>query len=75
MNVLRLKEFREKAKLSQKKIGELMGVTQQTYSRWELGLRFPNPIEIKKLCEIFKCTPNDLFGFKGVHAVTSKEVL
>ena len=74
-NILKLKEYREKAKLSQRDVAKKLGITQQGYFGWEKGLTTPNPEQIIKLCEIFKCTPNDLFGFKGVHAVTSKEVL
>lgn len=75
MNVLKLKEFREKAKLSQITVAKKLGITQQAYSSLELGKSFPNAKQIIKLCEIFNCTPNNLFVFKGVHTVTSKEVL
>lgn len=72
MTVLKLKEFRIKHKLSQIEVSEKMGVTQSCYSLWELGKRLPDAKQIIKLCNVFKCTPNDLFGFKGVHQVVGE---
>ncbi|MFA7376090.1 MAG: helix-turn-helix transcriptional regulator [Acholeplasmataceae bacterium] len=63
MNQLKLKFYRENSGKSQREISELIGLTQQAYSRWEKGLSLPNAKQIVRLCEIFKCTPNDLFGF------------
>lgn len=69
MSILKLKEYREKLNMSQRDIAEKLNMTQQGYFKWEKGLTFPNPDRILKLCEIFNCTPNDLFGIKGIHAV------
>lgn len=74
MTVLKLKEFRESKKWSQREIAKKLHMTQQGYCRWEQGLTFPNPDKILQLCEIFQCTPNDLFGIKGVHAVKISEL-
>ena len=48
---------------TQVEIATIMNITQAQYSRWENEINFPNPIEIIKLCDIFDCTPNDLFSF------------
>lgn len=69
---LHLKEFRETAKLSQREISSLLDIAQAHYWKWEKGKSFPNAKQIIRLCEIFKCTPNDLFGFKGVHQVVGE---
>lgn len=74
MERLRLKEHRETLKLSQSEVAEMFGLTQQAYSRWEKGLSFPNAQQIIKLCDIFKCTPNELFGIKGVIKVTHADL-
>ena len=74
MNTLRLKEFRLKMNLSQREIAEMLGIAQPYYWKWETGRSFPNAKQILKFCEIFKCTPNDLFGFKGVHTVLMDEL-
>lgn len=74
MEKLRLKYYREKLGKSQREIAEIFNLTQQAYSTWENGSSFPNAKQIIKLCEVFKCSPNDLFGFMGVYLVTSKEL-
>lgn len=74
MSELRLKEYRKKLNMSQKSVAEQMNVTQQAYSYWENGTSFPNPTQIRKLCEIFQCSPNDLFGFKGVYLTVLDEI-
>jgi len=65
MVVLRLKEYREKMNMSQRDIAAILNISQQGYWRWENGMSFPNGDRILQLCEIFKCTPNDLFGVHG----------
>lgn len=74
MNTLRLKEFREKRNLSQREIADLLGIAQPYYWKWETGKSFPNAKQILLLCEVLNCTPNDLFGFKGVHSVVGYQL-
>lgn len=69
---LRLKEFRVKVRMSQRELATMLEMTQANYWLWEKGKSFPNAKQIIRLCEIFKCTPNDLFGFKGVHQVVGE---
>ncbi|BCR36594.1 helix-turn-helix domain-containing protein [Mariniplasma anaerobium] len=69
MKALRLKEFRETKNLSQRELAQRLGITQAYYWKWEIGKSFPNAKQILKLCDTLECSPNDLFGFKGVHAV------
>ena len=77
MSLLKLLEYRKNANLTQADVSQLLNVSQSYYSRLEKGKHFPDAKQILQLCDIFECTPNDLFGIKGVHkvAVTSlKEV-
>ncbi len=67
--VLKLKEYREKHNLNQREIAKMLNITQAYYWCWEKGKNFPNAKQILQLCEIFKCTPNDLFGIHGSWAV------
>lgn len=69
MNVLRLKEFRTKAKLKQIDVADALGITQSGYSLLELGKRVADANQIIIMCELFKCSPNDLYGFKGAMSV------
>lgn len=74
MNVLRLKEYREKLKFSQRDVARMMNITQAYYWYWEKGKNFPNANQIIELCRIFKCTPNDLFGIHGVFSASMSEI-
>lgn len=74
MNELRLKEFRESLKMSQRDVASALGIAQAHYWKWEKGKSFPNAKQILLLCELFNCTPNDLFGFKGVYKVVGAKM-
>jgi transcriptional regulator with XRE-family HTH domain len=69
VNELRLKQYRLNAKLSQKDVSEMLDITQAYYWKWEKGKSYPNAKQILQLCDVFKCTPNDLFGFYGDYKV------
>ena len=73
MKVLRLKELRTNANYTQIEMAKLLNVPQSSYSRWESGVRFPDAQQIIKLCEVLKCTPNDIFGIKGEYEVATKD--
>ncbi|WP_460029408.1 helix-turn-helix domain-containing protein [Mannheimia haemolytica] len=57
----KIKTFRKKAKISQKKLSEYLGVSQISVSLYERGLREPNLATIKKLAEALNCKPADLY--------------
>lgn len=67
--ILKLKEFRVILRLNQRELAKLMNMSQANYQRLESGISQPNAKQILKFCEILKCTPNDLFGIKGIHSV------
>ncbi len=56
----KVKYYREKFDLTQKKLGELAGVTSDYISQIERG-RIPGMETAKKLAEIFNTTIDDLF--------------
>lgn len=56
-----IKIYREKAKLSQQKLAEKIGVTQGTIGLYERGLREPNIETIAKLATALNCKPTELF--------------
>jgi transcriptional regulator with XRE-family HTH domain len=53
--------LRKAANLSQRQVAQALDIQTQTVGNWEKG-RVPNlpPSKIKKLCEIFNCTLDDL---------------
>ena len=74
MSDLRLKEYRLAIGLSQSEIANILGVTQPHYHKLEVGKSLANSNQILKLCEVFKCTPNDLFGIKGSYIVAMDDL-
>lgn len=71
MSVLKLKQYRESAQMSQRDIAEVLNMTQANYWRLEKGVSIPNAKQILQLCKIFNCTPNDLFGIRGVYEIAT----
>lgn len=74
MSDLLLKDFRVKNRLLQREVADVLNVTQSHYHKLESGKSLPNSAQILQLCELFRCTPNDLFGFRGVHTVVAAEL-
>lgn len=55
-----LYNLRKKQKMSQEKLGEKIGVSRQSVSKWENGSAYPEMNRILELCKIFHCQLNDL---------------
>lgn len=62
MKYERLKELRKKANLTQKAMGEILGVNQRTYSNYELGDRDMSPETLIKLADFYNVTIDYLLG-------------
>ena len=60
----RIRFFRKQNRMSLEEVGNLIGISKQTVSKYELGI-VPgvSPDVIMKLCAVFKVSPNDLFGW------------
>lgn len=58
----RLKELREKDKLTQKQLAEETGFSQGMIARWEHGVHEPTASAIIKLAEYFGVTTDYLLG-------------
>lgn len=58
-NILRL---RKEANLSQEALGDIVGVTRQTISNWELEETAPNPEQLKLLSKAFNVSIDDLLN-------------
>lgn len=57
----RIKEFREKLKLSQSDIAQIMKVKQNTISQWETGERTPRLMQAIDLAELLHTTVEELY--------------
>ena len=48
-----IKALREEKKISQSKLGEMLGVSRQTIYNWEIGKNSPTADKIEMMCKIF----------------------
>ena len=56
-----ISEFRKNLNLSQSRLAELMNVSQNTISQWEIGIRNPSVKSAIKLAEILETTVEELY--------------
>ncbi len=56
-----IKKYREKKKMSQNYISNILGVKQNTFSQWETGIRTPNVIQAIELANILDTTVEKLY--------------
>jgi putative transcriptional regulator len=62
--VPKIRELREINGLSQRRLAQALDVTENTIANWENGRTGLEWFErIAKLCDVLKCTPNQLFGY------------
>ncbi len=64
--------LRKEKGLSQEALGEMLGVSRQAISKWELGTSQPEMSNIEKLCEIFEVSPNVLLGYEEKNSVKAE---
>jgi transcriptional regulator with XRE-family HTH domain len=60
----RLKKARNLIGYSQKQVADMLGITQQRYQLWEVGINEPNLEFIKKLSEVLEVKMSELLGEK-----------
>lgn len=61
----RIGELRRELGLTQKELGEKMGVGQTTVSAWETGKSEPDYKSIREMAQLFNVSPDYLFGFNN----------
>lgn len=59
---IRLKELREKKKISQRELAKLLGFSQGTVGNWESGIRKPTFKTLYKLADYFNVSVDYLMG-------------
>lgn len=64
--MIRIKELREEKGISQKELGKILNVAQNTISNWEKGSREPDTKALMKLAEILECTTDYLLGKSNI---------
>ncbi len=58
----RLKSLRALRKISQRELGDLVGVTQQAVAKWEVGTSTPDPYMLAKLASVLEVSADYLVG-------------
>lgn len=64
---MNLKEIRIKKGISQKKLAEVLGVTQTQMYRIEKGISTLNSEQIIKLCKFLNVSADELLGLKPIN--------
>ena len=59
-------ELRKTAGLTQGQLGEKLGYSDKSVSKWERGEGVPDVYVLKKLTEIFNCSADTLLGVEPV---------
>jgi transcriptional regulator with XRE-family HTH domain len=55
-------KYRKQRGYTQEKLGELVGVSNQAVSKWELGISMPDVMMLPKIAEVLKITLEELYG-------------
>ena len=58
-----LRKYRKKAGITQEELGEKLGVTFQTVSKWENMKAVPDALFLPMIADIFECSIDDLFSY------------
>ncbi len=58
----RIASVRRLRNMKQVDLGAAIGVTDQTISNWEVGLRTPRADYLRKLCEELQCSADYILG-------------
>ncbi|MGL4606543.1 MAG: helix-turn-helix domain-containing protein [Eubacteriaceae bacterium] len=58
---MRIKEAREKSKISQKNLGELLDVKQSAVSQWETGATSPLAEKLPTIAAVLGCRIEELY--------------
>ena len=61
---MNIKIARIQKNISQKQLGEMLGVTYQTVSRWENGVMLPTTENLIKLSDVLEVSIDYLLGRK-----------
>lgn len=59
----RITELRKQRGLSQKELGDMLGVSNKAVSKWENGESLPKTATMIKMAELFNLDANELIGF------------
>lgn len=56
-----IRQYRERAEITQKEMADRLGVKQSAVSMWETGTALPRADMLPKIAKLLGCTISDLF--------------
>ena len=56
-----IRQYRERAEITQKEMADCLGVKQSAVSMWETGAALPRADMLPKIAKLLGCTISDLF--------------
>ena len=66
-----LQMLRKERGLTQEQLAEIFGVTNQSISKWELGLSCPDIKMLPKIAEFYSVTIDELVGYKPLTSINN----
>ena len=64
--------FRKNKKMTQEQLGQLLGVSNQSVSKWEKEISFPDIMLLPKIAEVFNVSIEELYGADNQQIQTSE---
>ena len=56
-----ISRFRKEKRMTQVDLGEILGVSNQTVSKWESEMSMPDVMLLPKIADVFECSIDELF--------------
>lgn len=58
--MIQIRKYRKRAGLSQTVLADLIGISMETVSRFERGVRSPRVCDLQRIAEVLGCRPSEL---------------
>ena len=62
---MKIRQYRERAQMTQAVLAQCLGVSQKAISLWESGEAMPSANKLPQLAKVLGCTIDDLFAAKA----------
>lgn len=59
---MQLRKLRKAAGLTQRELGDRIGVSPQAVTQWETGVKFPSVANLAKLADVLETTTDAILG-------------
>lgn len=69
-----IKSRRQKRNITQAELAELLNVTPQAVSRWEMEISYPDIAMVPKISEVLQVTTDELLGVKAANPESKEDL-